>query len=229
MSVVAEITLTMFAARRMNPEELDDGKAFDLLCGAEGDRQLACSYYYERYKELIVNCVRDRYRSLPSDLVIDAAHKAYIEFFETATTDPDFDPEKPQRLLLKIALRRACDHFRQHTHRGKFKEETLDEIAGALAGTETGEEWAAAVGSMQAREIQDLFRKALEDFADRQRKIARLMVDRLDDSIPDAKLAELYRESYHEPITVPAAKRARDEVRKKFRDILRRNGKHNHE
>jgi hypothetical protein len=55
---------------------------------------------------------------------------------------------------------------------------------------------------------------------DRQRKIGQLMVDRCHRSVSDVELAELYREVYGEPITVPAAKRAREEVRKKLREIL---------
>jgi DNA-directed RNA polymerase specialized sigma24 family protein len=216
----------MFAAERMNPDELDDAKAFELLCGTDAQREVACAYYFRLYRDLLAGCVRKQYPSLPSDLVADAVSKAFLEFYQVATASKDFDPERPQRLLLKIALRRACDEFRKHTHRGKYKEESLETIASALAGTDTGADWSVAVSGMRAREVQSLFRIALEKFGDKQRSIARLMVDALDDNVTDIKLAELYREKFNTPITVPAAKRAREEVRIKFRELLRKNGGH---
>ena len=201
-------------------EDLDDAKAIFLLCGNADERRRAGYYFYEKYHELIMNCVRAKFRSLPSDLAADAVHQAFIEFTETAATDREFDQEHPQCFILTVALRRACDLFRKRTHRGRFKEECIEEIAAALDGTRTGRDWSDSVYAGGARELQELFHRELDQCGERQRKIGRLMVDRCDRSVTDAELAELYRETYGEPITVPAAKRAREEVRKKLRDIL---------
>lgn len=208
----------------MDPETLDDQKAFELLCGSDAEREIACSYYYYRHKNFVIGCVRRSFPFLPSDLVAEATHSAFIEFYNVAMKDPEFDPEVPQRLIVKIAVLRACDLLRQRTHRGKYREESLDVISDGIRGTETSVDWAEAVGSVRAREVQELFRAELATFAPRQRNIARLMVDRIEESIGPAELAELYRQVYNEPITVPAAKRARDEVRAKFRECLKRKG-----
>jgi len=208
----------------MDIDTLDDAKAFDLLCGTDAERQQACTYYFHCHKRLVTGCVRQKFPSLAADLVATAVHAAFIKFFESAVNDTEFDPEKPERLIVKIAIRKACDLFRQRTHRGKYKEQSLDVISDAMKGTETSVDWAEAVGSMRAREIQELFRAELVKFAPRQRNIARLMIDRIEEDIGPTKLAELYRQEYNEHITVLAAGRARDEVRKKFKECLRQKG-----
>jgi DNA-directed RNA polymerase specialized sigma24 family protein len=208
----------------MEINSLDDAKAFDLLCGTDAQRQQACAYYFDRHMGLVTSCVRKKFPGLPGDLVANAVHDAFLEFYKTAMSDADFDPEKPERLIVKIALRRACDELRQRTHRGKYKEESLDEINGALSGTATAVEWSEAVGNRRAREVQELFRAELAKFPPRQRNIARLMVDRIEDEIGPKELADLYRETYKEPITMPAAKSARDQVRLKFDECLRLRG-----
>lgn len=201
-------------------EDLDDAKALDLLCGTDADQRRAGYYFYEKFSQLVMNCVRAQFRSLPSDLVVDAVHDAFIAFANKAANDRAFDQDHPERYIIKIALNRACDLFRGRTGRGKFKEQCIAEIAALLDGTVTAKEWSLMVERGSAREIQDLFHKQLEQCGDRQRKVGRLMVDNLVEHIGDADLAELYRKTYNEPITVPATKRAREEVRKKFRDLL---------
>jgi DNA-directed RNA polymerase specialized sigma24 family protein len=209
----------------MEIDALDDDKAFDLLCGSDAQRQLACAYYYDRNKARVTSCVRRSFPFLPSDLVAEAVHRAFIKFYETAmNADTDFDPQKPERLLITIAISRACDLLRERTHRGKYKEESLDEINGALAGTETALDWSEAVGGQRAREVQALFRDELARFPLRQRNVARLLVDRIDEEIGPKELADLYRQTYNEPITVPAVKSARDQVRLKFKECLRLKG-----
>lgn len=213
----------MFSAP-MDSGTLDDAKAFDLLCGTEAERQQACTYYYSRHKGLVISCVRKDFPFLPSDLVAEACNRAFVSFFDTAMTDPHFDPEKPERLIVKIAISRACDLLRKRTHRGKYKEESLDEINAALSGTNAALDWSEAVGGMRAREVQELFRAELACFPLRQRNIARLIVDHIGDDIGPKELADLYRTTYNEQITVPAAKSARDQVRLKFKECLRLKG-----
>jgi len=210
----------------MDPDTdtLDDAKAFDLLCGTNAQRQKACAYYYTRHKALVTNCVRRSFPFLPSDLVAEAVHLAFIKFFETAVDDSEFDPQKPERFIVKIAVCRACDLLRQRTHRGKYKEESLEVLGEALTGTETAVDWSETVGGQRAREVQELFRSELEKFPPRQRNIARLMVDRINEEIGPKELAAFYQATYNEPITVPAAKSARDQVRLKFKECLRLKG-----
>lgn len=201
-------------------DELDDEKAFDLLFGSSDDRRRAGYYYYAQYHEEVFNIIRSKFRSLPSDLIADAVHDAFIVFIESATTDQSFDPVKPVKLVVRVAFNKACDIFRKRTGRGKFKEECFDEIADTLVDTDVGRAWSEAARAGLARDLQSDFHRELEKCGDRQRKVGRLMVDRLTEDIPDVRLAELYRETYGEPITVPSAKRAREEVRKKFKTLL---------
>jgi DNA-directed RNA polymerase specialized sigma24 family protein len=208
----------------MDLETLDDASAFELLCGTDAERNQACAYYFHHHQRLVTACVRNKFQGLPADLVASAVEDAFLEFYKTAISDTDFDPEKPERLIVKIALRRACDALRERTHRGKYKEESLEAIGQALSGTDTALDWSEAVGGMRAREVQELFRTELASFPPRQRNIARLMVDHLDENIGPKELADLYRLTYNEPITVPATKSARDQVRLKFKECLRLKG-----
>jgi DNA-directed RNA polymerase specialized sigma24 family protein len=203
-------------------EDLDDAKALDLLCGTDAERSRACAYYYEKYSVQVMNAVRAKYLSLHQDLIAEAVNQAFETFFDKAASDPAFDQDHPERFMIAIALNKACDKLRKKTKRGKFKEELVDDIASILEGTATSRAWSVAVQGGSARELQDIFRKELESFGERQRKVARLLVNVLERPIDDAELAELYRTTYNETVTVPAVKSARTQVRIKFRELLER-------
>lgn len=206
-------------------EDLDDAKAIILLCGDDAEKRRACSYFYEKYSVHVMDCVRAKYRSLPSDLVVNAVHEAFQAFYDEAATSPEFDQDHPDRFLVVVAKRRACDIYRQRTGRGKFKEELYGDLSDILTGTQTGKAWSLAAGAGYANELQDILLKELENFGERQRKVARLLVTSIEHHLEDTELAELYRQTYHEPVTVPIVKSARAQVRIKFKALIEKHKK----
>lgn len=160
-----------------------------------------------------------RYPGLIADHVATATNQAFQKLYE-ASNKPNFDSEKPERLLFTIAQRGAIDLFRSQ------KAEKLISF-----GTDTNillianHPDPAAVTATEHAELADVMseiRNAIAGMPMRQRQLAQLLFEFSDGDATAADVRLWFALHHETELSFAAANRSLQEVKRKLRAVLLR-------
>lgn len=188
--------------------------------GDERQRRNACGILHRHWHKQVAAFVLSRCPGLTSDRVVNAVNDAFLSLL-SAAEKADYDPATPERFLFAVALRRAVDELRSQTKRGKLRLRFDRETRTLLVSSEEAEYRTAADGAETA-EMLAAIRDAIASMPERQRHVAQLMVDHCNGPVTARMIQELARVTDGMYLTLPAANRALEEVKKKLREVLLR-------
>ena len=148
----------------------------------------------------------------------------FYETFRSLRTDLEakkIDLNKPlPPLLYCVAYRRAQDLHRKRSAAKRNQIDYYADMAVILAEEGFSAQWSAMVRSGTAPQILEEFALLLPTLPRRQAAIAQAIKDAFPAALSLEELCEEVEKLTGERISIPAAKSARDEVRKKMRDRL---------
>ena len=191
-----------------------------LSLGNESKKYAACNVLYRHWHKNLAAYVVARFPGLSSDRVVNAVNDAFIELLAEAKKE-DYFPGHPERLLFRIAQRRAIDELRCQTKRGKWRALTTDTTTELIEVSQSCRDQRTGVDQAADAEMMLTIREAIAIMPFRQRQVAKLMVEHCNGPVTAGDIQELARTTNDEYLTLPTANRSLEEVKKKLRVVLR--------
>jgi DNA-directed RNA polymerase specialized sigma24 family protein len=192
--------------------------------GDEAQRRAACDLLYRHWHRQIAAFVLSRCPGLTRDRVVNAVNDAFLSLV-SASANLDYDPISPERLLFTVALRRGFDELRSQTKCGKWRPLHSDMTTSLIETGQYGSEVPTSADHAENAEMWEAIRAAIAVMPERQRHVAQLMVDHCNGPVTARVIQDLARITDGMYLTLPAANRALEEVKKKLREVLVRFGR----
>ena len=147
---------------------------------------------------------------------------SFLELQKVATED-DFNPEAVHRLLFRIARFRAIDLVRMESRWRKTKETCEEEGLHQQAVQNQPLPPARFITTAEKNEIRAKFATFVRDAGLKrvQLAVARVMAEDWSSNLPPSDIRDMINNRPGFDVTLAGAKRAKEEVLKKFREYLK--------
>jgi DNA-directed RNA polymerase specialized sigma24 family protein len=208
-------------ATEQTAAEFDDTEIKCLLLGDEGERQKAGDALLREFGYRLMGKLRG-FNWLSDDEKGTVIHDTILEVLKKAElADLDFD--KPLvGLLLRICQCKAIDLSRQKKRETGKDDELTEEIADALADTKVGTAWKNAISNEDARAIRNEFLVFIQSLPPQQKLVAGILADNFAFQLSHEEIAQKIFEITRKTVSKIAIKGALNQIRQKFKAILKR-------
>lgn len=192
------------------------------LLGDEQEREGALHVLWKYYSTKLMAFITKKLPGLPPDLAANAVSEAFCDL-AAAISERNFDFDQPiGRFLFTAAHRQAIDELRKYSCRPIGKTDFYETVAEFITGTEVGSQWQRVVAEGKASTVSEEFREMVPSLPPIQRQIAQVVADFLPEELSREEIcAEIHRRTGTRPTGVQV-KSALGEVRRKFREVLKR-------
>lgn len=162
----------MTAEDKISEEELEEQLRTDPMFGMQ--------LLHVDYRDRIARYIKRRGRSLDSEEIKDLYQQTMLEMIESVRK-PDFDPERPLRLVLAIAKRRTIDYLRRKGYRANTNHDAiLPHVAEDLGKSDINLRW-RYLDRMRQKEFRPALEEEIAKLPERQRIVATAYVDNFED------------------------------------------------
>jgi DNA-directed RNA polymerase specialized sigma24 family protein len=192
------------------------------LLGDEQEREDALKALWKYFSPRLMSFIVKKLPGLPLDLATNAVSDAFRDLAKRVLAGTfDFDPPIG-RFLFTAAHRQAVDELRKYGRRPAGKADFYGTIGEYLKETEVGGEWQHLVAAAKAAAVSEAFRELLPSLPPIQRQVAQVVADFLPDELSREEICtEIHRRTGTRPTGIQV-KSALGEVRRKFRELLKR-------
>jgi len=192
------------------------------LLGDEQERERALLALWKYFNTKLMAYITRKLPGLPLDLAASAVSQAFCDL-GGKVLGGTFDFEQPiSRFLFTAAHREGVDQLRKYGRRPLAKTDFYETVGECLSGTEVGREWQDLVSSGKASAVSDAYREMVPSLPPIQRQVAQVVADFLPDELSREEIcAEIHRRTGSRPTGIQV-KSALGEVRRKFRELLKR-------
>lgn len=192
------------------------------LLGDEQEREDALRALWKYFSPRLMSFIEKKLPGLPLDLATDAVSDAFRDLAKRVFAGTfDFDPPIG-RFLFTAAHRQAVDELRKYGRRPMAKADFYETVGESLTGTEVGRDWHELVTAGKASAVLEAFREMVPSLPPIQRQVAQVVADSLPDELSREEIcAEIHRRTGARPTGIQV-KSALGEVRRKFRELLKR-------
>jgi len=192
------------------------------LLGDEQEREGALQVLWKYYSTKLMAYITKKLPGLPADLAANAVSQAFCDL-AAAVFEKNFDFDQPVgRFLFTAAHREAIDELRKYSCRPMGKTDFYETVADFIKETEVGSQWRRLVAEGKASAASEAFREMVPSLPPIQRQIAQIVADFLPEELSREEIcAEIHRRT-EIGTTGIQVKSALGEVRRKFREVLKR-------
>ncbi|HBA85032.1 MAG TPA: hypothetical protein DCZ95_13140 [Verrucomicrobia bacterium] len=195
-----------------------------LLGGKHEEQEQGIETLCETYSKPLWSFLLKRFPGLRHEDVGEIVSDTFIAVWRRIEKGT-FDLNQPfAKFVFTVAKNKAIDQLRKYkTQIGDTIDDDIGVVAERIQNTEAGYNWHSAVSYERAAAIQDTFIKFIRTLPDVQRQVAQVMADNFPDELgQDETTHEIYRRTGKRP-TIASIKRARTEIRQKFKEYLTKN------
>ncbi|MBU0679710.1 MAG: sigma-70 family RNA polymerase sigma factor [Verrucomicrobia bacterium] len=199
----------------------DDDDLKLLLGGKPEEQEQGLEALYETYSKPLWSFILRRFPGLRHEDVGEIVSDTFVATWQRIE-DRSFDLNRPLRsFLFNVAKNKAIDRLRQYKARVDITiEADITEVADRIQGTEVGIQWRMASTRDRALTIQHAFLTFLRTLPGMQRTVAQVMADTFPEEMGQEETANEILARTGELPTVAGIKRARAEIRRKFKEYL---------
>jgi RNA polymerase sigma factor (sigma-70 family) len=192
-----------------------------LLGGKPEEQEQGLEALYETYSKPLWSFVLRRFPGLTHEDVGEIVNDTFISTWQRIE-DKSFDLNRPLRsFLFNVVRNKAIDRLRQYKARVDITiEADITEVADRIQGTEAGMQWRMASARDMILTIQHAFLIFLRTLPDVQRTVAQIMADKFPEEMGQEETANEILARTGKLPTVASIKRARAEIRRKFKEYL---------
>lgn len=150
----------------------------DLESAFRDDPDFAIKLLDADYRESILRYIKNEtFGLLDEDEFMVAYQETMIDLIGLAR-GRDFDPQRPLRIVFRIARFKGLDILRERGHCANTNEDAiLVAVAADLRNTDLGFEWGMNIGPAEAKEFRVVLLEIIQSLPHRQRVVARCFVD----------------------------------------------------
>jgi len=192
-----------------------------LLCGTSQEQNQGVAMLYESYSKPLWSFILQKFPGLNHADVGEIVNDTFVVVWR-GIEKGTLDINRPLRsFLFAVAQNKAIDVLRKYTSRiDRTVDDDIVDVADRIQGSEVGLQWRHAVTAGKVAAIQDAFRLFLRTLPDVQRNVAQVMADNFPDELGQEETANEIFRRMGEQTTVAGVKRARSEIRQKFKKFL---------
>jgi hypothetical protein len=195
------------------------------------DPEFGLRLLYSDFREQIARYIKSNLWGLPAGIKVEEVKEVFQETMLALVPfvrNPDFEWQKPLRIVYDIAQKKAVDALRRRKFRPKQDVDgAIDQVAKDLAGTNIGLEWRLQTQAEWKEFCAALHEGICTALTDKQVIVARCYVDNYEDFGEReiyAPLARLVSEITGNDENAVTIKKLWHEAKKRLVDYLRRKG-----
>jgi DNA-directed RNA polymerase specialized sigma24 family protein len=195
-----------------------------LVTGSHVEQKKALETLFDRYSEPLWCFLCDHFPSLGADEIGGVVDQVFIAVWNKINSDP-FCLDKPiTRFLFDVARNKAIDCCRRSSRRIDRVVNDSGKPTENGEQTDVGEYRRKITSEQKAKEIHAMFCQLAVSLPDFQRLVATIMAENFPLGIGQSGTAdEVFRRTGERP-TLASIKRARSEIRRKFKKVLMQKG-----
>jgi DNA-directed RNA polymerase specialized sigma24 family protein len=199
---------------------VDTAEISILLISSQDEQKRAISLIDKHLRGAICFKIRQVALSLSPEELTQVYQEVLLNVWDAAR-EKRYDANQPLLpFLLTLAHRRAVDWIRKTQTRRKNESELLDEVAKALKDTKVGEVWQIVAEKNDGHNRMEIIRRAIMRMPHRQRQVAAVIIEHFPEELTSQQICDEIYDKTRERLTVLAIKSARQEARKKIKDVL---------